>query len=72
MCGETPPPRTCCTCFILSVFFNACPPFFSLSSIGCFSLSDTNNDHFFIFLIKKKKMKMIFITYFGRGFQMNR
>lgn len=30
MCGDTPPPRTRCTCFILSVLFNACPPFFSL------------------------------------------
>lgn len=51
MCGKTPPPLTCCTCFILSVLFNASLLIFR--PVGCRSLSGANNDHFFIFLIKK-------------------
>lgn len=52
MCGTTPPPLTCCTCFILFVSFSA--DFLILSYVDCHPLPDANNNHFFIFLIKNK------------------
>lgn len=55
MCGETPlhPAHVAPALFYPSSSFNA-SSLFSLS-VGCSSLSDVNNDHFFIFLNTKKK-----------------